>query len=208
MNVWAWRFILTAMACCAVYFVPLVRVTKLSPEGQGGEVADSFDAAQSAEGFWEERLLSAIDSASDANAVLALLTTDPAAAGEEHGRRVGVSRGYFLFIRGEGALGAATAKGTPLTTPAGGAVMLSKGPIFGSAVRDASGLLAASEAPSSREYNALANELNRIVEERVVPGMLEMTAGTRVRFVGCAKVADPARFQPPLEVTPILVEAL
>lgn len=206
MSTLAWHGGLTALACVTLYFVPLVRVVPLADETSAD--ADSFDPSGFALKFWRERLLPAADDTLDADLVLAALDTNAVEVGTTHGRRVGVSRGFFLFLKGNGVVVETTSKGVLVETPSGAELVLKTGPIFGSAVRDASGLLDASVAPSSRDYNALAEALSRLSEELVVPELEAIPVGTRIGFAGCAKVSNPDQHRPPLSLVPIRVEAL
>ncbi|MEQ8848943.1 DUF2291 family protein [Botrimarina sp.] len=206
MRVWIRRIAITAALAAGLWLVPLVRLVPIRAEPT--PPPDDWDTSAFAEALWTERLPKAIKTAADADTVLARLADDPAATAQEHGRRVGVSRGYFLFVRGEGVLGPAEGKGRSLRTPGGRQLVLETGPIFGSAVRDATGLVRSSDAPSSREYNELADTLSRMAEARAAVKLKAMPNGARVRFAACAKVTSPARFEPPLAAVPILVEEL
>ena len=48
-------------------------------------------------------------------------------------------------------------------------IVLQTGLLFGNTVRDATGLLDASNFPNSQQFNEISTELNRIVEARVLP---------------------------------------
>lgn len=203
MGVWGFRLAVVVAACVLAYFVPLVRVTAID-----GEVAEApFDPAAFAADFWDERLIPAAADTHSAAKVVAALEEDVAAADNEYGVRVGVGRSFYLFVQGVGVVEAADGPGVSVALDGGGAVRLHDRKVFGATIRDATGLLQGDEAPSSREYNLVANELDRLAEERAIAGLADLKPGDRLRFAGCAKVASVAGYKPPLEVIPVLVEA-
>lgn len=206
MGVWGFRLTVVVAACVVLYFVPLVRVTSI--DKQAADV--KFDAAQFAAAFWEQRLIPAAADAHSAAQVVTALQQDAAAADKEFGLRVGVGRGFLLFVQGVGVVQEADGPGMSLVLDGGdemSLVRLHDRKVFGATIRDATGLLKGNEAASSREYNLIASELDRLAEERSIAKLADFAPGDRVRFAGCAKVVSPTAYKPPLEIIPVLVEA-
>lgn len=210
MKRWALRTAVVAALSVILWFAPLVRVVPLSAATHEGESPVEFDPAEYAERFWQESLIPAIGNATPANDAIAAMADDAEKAKEEFGRTVGVGRSYFVFLRGEGQVVEVTRRTVALRVgeSATAIVQLSRGAIFGAAIRDATGLLKADDFMNSQDYNAVANHLNRLAEERVVPRLAECEVGDQIGFAGCAKVSNPSRYKPPLELSPILVESL
>ena len=87
-------------------------------------------------------------------------------------------------------------------------ISLQAGFIFGNAMRDGTGLLDVSDFPNSQDFNAVSSELNRRVEERVLPELREKAVvGQTLRFVGCAEIVDEDLDLRPLPVVPFIVAA-
>ncbi len=190
------------------WFVPLVRVTPLAAGGRAPS-PEEFHAAETAERLWTSALVPSMDRAPEAQEALAAIEADPSAAREKLGRTIGVSRGFMLCLKGEGRILSVdrTGIGVALDSDDQADILLQTGPIFGSAVRDATGVIASKDFPSSQDFNALAAELNRIVEERVAaPLAASAKPGMLVRFTGCAEVKDPIRMARPLKVAPVSIE--
>lgn len=203
MGAWGFRLAAIAVACLLLYFVPLIHITAIT----ASDTIASFDAAEIANAFWEERLIPASADAASATQVAAALSEDVAKAGNQHGRRVGVSRGFLLFVQGVGAVQSADDRGVLVQLDGGGEVRLSKKKVFGATIRDATGLLSNDEVPGSREYNEVASEINRLAAERAGAALAKVATGDRLRFAGCAKITSPTAYTPPLEVIPVLLEA-
>lgn len=207
MNVWAYRLTLVVVMGVALYFVPLMHVTAIDVS----MAKDGFDSAKYAESFWKERLIPATTDAHSAAQVIAALQKNVAAADKDYGVRVGVGRNFFLFVQGAGVVREMKEAGVVVALDGGEEsceVRLYDRKAFGATIRDATGLLKGNEAPSSREYNLLAGELNRLAEEQAIAKLKSLSPGNHLRFAGCAKVASPSSYQPPLEVIPVLVEVV
>ena len=73
-------------------------------------------------------------------------------------------------------------------------------------VRDATGVVVPSDFPSTAEFNAVSAELNRRVEEQVLPAFKEeVTVGCLVDFVGCIAV-DVSEPLHPMDLIPIQLQ--
>ncbi len=85
---------------------------------------------------------------------------------------------------------------------------LETGNIFGNAVRDGTGLLNVNDFPNSQDFNALSSEINRRIEQQVLPALRKAAAvGATVRFAGCAEIVDEDTDLHPLRIVPFIVEA-
>jgi predicted lipoprotein len=192
---------------------PPVRFRRLA-EVQAAQAAAGFDAAAFARKFWDERLRPARESAADAAELIAAIRQDPKQARNQFGRSVGMSRSYFYFVRGAGTVVSSDERRIELDVndareTAGekvADVFLQTSLIFGNAVRDATGLLDASDYPNFKDFNAIAQELNRLAEAEIERSQLKnASVGSRVEFVGCAEVRSEPGDLRPLKVIPISV---
>jgi predicted lipoprotein len=193
------------------WFFPLFHVVRLA-EKQSQSKSIEFDARALAKQFWTQRLLPALGQATDVTEVLAVARSEPKQVRSRFGRTVGLSRSYFLFVRGSGTVAAIDKAGVKLAidgSPPSESIVLRTGPIFGSAVRDATGLLEASSFPNSRQFNDLAAELNSIVLQTVTAKLKdEAQPGQRIEFVGCAEVQNEPGDLNPLKIIPLRVKVL
>jgi len=83
-------------------------------------------------------------------------------------------------------------------------VILETGNIFGNAVRDGTRLLNVSDFADSQDFNAISSEINRRIEEQVLPNLrAKAVVGAIVHFAGCAEVADEGTDLHPLLVVPV-----
>ena len=171
----------------------------------------TFNPAGFVEKFWTERLLPASSKAADAAKVLAVIAESPGKVREQFGRTVGISSSYGIYIRGSGRVVSVTddTVGLAVLSKDGVAdVTIPLGFLVSNIVRDGTGLLDSSSYPNAQEFNEIAAELNKIVEEKVMPEVKRVAVvGKQLEFVGCVEVEDEETDLKPLEVVPISVKA-
>jgi predicted lipoprotein len=119
-----------------------------------------------------------------------------------------LSRTRLVVLRGSGKIVTIDKQGLGIAIEPGGGnpdFVLQTGLIFGNTVRDATGLLDAGDFLDSQQFNEISSELNRIAEVRVAAALKDpaVTSGRRVRFVGCAEIADETRVGIPLKIIPL-----
>jgi predicted lipoprotein len=202
-----WITLVLALAALA-RFAPLFHIRPLQ-SARHQNAGAVFNAAAFVEKFWNERLLKSSDKAVDAAALLAEIKQDPKAARARHGRSVGLSRTFYFFVASQGRVLRAE-KNAILLTVAGGStpdVALQTGPVFGNCVRDGTGLLDVNDYPNSQDFNDISAEVNRRIEERVLPGLrLRVATGAKLRFAGCAEITEEDAPDAVLRVVPFQAE--
>jgi predicted lipoprotein len=205
---------IVAVAALALLWVfPLFRIVPLkgAPGNPSAKVAGGgFDPAALAAKLWSGELQAAAQRAADTAVVANAIRADPAAARQKHARSVGMGTSYY-FIRGSGKVIARDRSALRLALDGAepAIVTLRLGPIFGNAVRDGSGLVDVNQVPGLHEFNALAAELNQLVESQVLPVLREKAdVGSVVTFAGCAEAPETAApaGEPLLIVVPVMAE--
>ena len=202
---WLIAIVVVASLC---WLFPLFLVMPLE-QAATEKAAATFDPKRFAQVFWEARLPYAFSNAVPAELLLSAIQTNAAEAKQKFSRSVGVSESYTYFLSGKGRVLSVTEDEVLLavTSSATNAeVSLQLGLLFSSVVRDAPGLLNVNDYPSSQDFNAISEALNRIVEERVQPKLREQAKiGATIAFVGCAEVNDQSTDLRPLKVVPLQV---
>lgn len=204
------RIVIVLVVLAAFFWlVPPVRIVRLH-NVKGPAPTGSFDAARFVQQFWTNQLLPAVSRATPADELVALLRTDAAAARQKFGRRIGLSQTCNFFMAGTGTVVGVTDTEILVTmTPEATApeVALQTGLIFGNAVRDGTGLIDVNDYPNSQDFNAISAELNRLIEQQVVPYLRQIAKpGARIRFAGCAELSGDTTAPMPVRVVPVLAE--
>ncbi|MBC7783456.1 MAG: DUF2291 family protein [Burkholderiales bacterium] len=207
----SWYLRAGSLAAVAVLFwlVPPFRVVNLQAAHRQTFDA-TFNPSAFVEKLWTELLPKSVDRATDAASLLAAIQQSPTAAKTKHARSAGLGDTYYYFVKGDGRVVAMTKDGISLSFDPDGAtaqVILETGNIFGNSIRDGTGVLDVSDFPNSQDFNAISSEINRRIEERVLPGLRgKAVVGAVVRFAGCAQITDEKTDLNPLRVIPLTAE--
>jgi predicted lipoprotein len=202
-------FIAFAVLVGLCWLFPPIRIRSLK-EVREVAISAQFDAVEFVEKFWGSQLLPATKEAAGATEVLETIANDPLSVREQFGRTLGVSSSYFLFVNGVGKVVSVEEDGIGLSLrPDSDEVQIAipLGFVFGNAVRDSTGLLDPGDYPNAQEFNDISAALNSRVESNVLTRLREIAVpGSRIRFAGCAEVADEEQDLKPLALVPIFVE--
>lgn len=202
---WAVLLVSVAAICYALPPVKFVRKISVGPASMR-----PTDIAASARRAWDERLQNSASHAANASELLTAIRTDRVAASRKYGRRVGVGGSYFYFVTGVGRVIRKTPSRIDLVIdPAAkeAEVCIETGNIFGNAIRDGTDVFKIGDFENSRDFNQLSQELNKLVETRILPVLREKAAvGSELRFTGVAEVTDEDQDLHPLHIVPLAAE--
>jgi predicted lipoprotein len=198
--------ILLAVAATLLVLFPPFHVVPLD-EARVRSTQQEFDGDAFVDKIWGKLSAPDTDSVVDAAGLLGALAEDPAAAARRYGHRLGLSGRASYFVSGSGTITAVDGRNVEIVLSGGGSVVIGTGPVFGNAVRDGSGLFDVNEFANSQDFNAVSAEINRRVEELVLPTLREEAAvGRALRFVGGVEVADSEPAGGPLKLIPVSIE--
>jgi len=204
----AWIIVLLVAATVWCWLLPPFHVISLR-QHRLTEQQTVFDGAAFARNFWDQKLIPSSAAAMDATALAAALAKDYPAAQKQFGHSPGFSSTTSFFIKGSGRI-TAVEKDTVHIALEGVTnapdILLPTGLIFGNVVRDASGLLNASDFPNSQDFNAIAAGLNHIVETDVLPALRAQAAvGKTIRFAGGVERDEDTKTDP-WTVVPVKID--
>ena len=191
-----------------IWLVRLFHVVPLGAAKQQAATAE-FDAASYVDVFWSGPLGEAAANAVEATELLEALTRDFDAAAERFGHRLGLGSTSYFLVRGRGRIIAIEdmAVRVELEPQASAEIVIGTGPVFGSAIRDGAGLLDVSDFANIQDFNAISAELNRRVEEHVLPTLREQGAvGSEVAFVGGIELNESGRVPSTINLVPVVIE--
>lgn len=200
--------IAVVIGICCVF--PLFHVVPLKA-AKAEKAAAEFNPAQFAETFWTNQLVPSLSKTMKADALLAAIQSDPAAAKKKFSRHIGLSETYFYFLSGTGRVVSVSDDEISLAITPGSTnaeISIQCGLIFGDAIRDGTGLLNESAYANSQDFNGISAALDHIVETQVLPGLRQQAkVGATISFAGCAEVDDETMDLKPLKVIPIQTKA-
>jgi predicted lipoprotein len=187
---------------------PLFHIVPLDTARASKMAESRVDPAVLAEHFWREQLPAELTKAHDLRAVLDAIATNVQSARHKYGRTVGISNSFLVLVQGTARVVGVDSKNVALSVRGDGSnpdVLLRAGLISGNSVRDVTGLLNMNDFANSQDFNEIALQLNRIVEERVLPEVRERAVvGQDLQFIGCAEITGDTT-QKSLKVIPLRV---
>ncbi|MBN2455966.1 MAG: DUF2291 family protein [Sedimentisphaerales bacterium] len=159
---------------------------------------EAFNAAEYARDFWDNQLISILDSAVDVKELIELFNTDMNEAIKRYGKAPGVSRVYAYLIKGNGKILSIAedflevSVREPQANP--DVKILTGFYIPGNAVRDASGLVDVSKFSDTMKFNEISGEINKIFVKEVIRPFLNKKpqVGSTIRFFGATQVSQEA----------------
>jgi hypothetical protein len=158
-----------------------------------------------ADGFWRGTLTAGAVTPLDIRSLIELLQKDPAAA-QQVGHTADYGGSPYYFLQGNGRVTSIDSTGLWLDVAAQGGmkVLLLVGPIFGNALRDATGKLPMKDLGFT-QFNAVSEELDRLAESQGQAGLQGgVKVGAILHFVAAGEV-DDSRGYPVLELAPVRI---
>ncbi len=196
---------LIGLSIALCWFFPLFQVRPLGgkeSKDTGNPIVTPSSADRSTSPILSDYVRSAVELVELCNA----FDADASKAKERYGRRSGLGGGFHFCVRGEGMVESIDDEQAVLSVDGSPRrVRLELGPIIGNTVREAVSVKA-SEFKNSQEFNSFASQLNLQVEQQVIsPNRDQLQRGTRVQFVGCAKINSKSELDP-LRLVPIEIK--
>ncbi len=201
-----WLALLVAASLAFVVFPPF-HVRPLRRGVAPAAVAGAIDVPRAAERFWSEKLVAPAVEPVDVHTLMQAIEQDSGMATEKYGHRSGIGGSAFFFVSGKAGVKAVDRIGVWLNVDVGEPLqaVLITGPIFGSALRDATGLLEIGDF-NSFDFNALGAELNRLAEARAQPALRrDVRTGSQILFLAAGEIDDASGTRPVLKLVPIRV---
>ncbi len=207
------RWIVGIAAFCAAvgvcYHYPPFRILPLD-EARQKRQSGAFDARAFAERLWDESMANSLERAVAAPVLFRAISNDRKAAKNQYARTVGIGSVYYYYVAGTGRVASVDDDSVALSLGDREEIdiIIETSMIFGNAVRNGTGLVNVNDFSNSRDFNNISLELNRIVEERVLPPFRkEVKVGATVRFAGCAEIVNEDKDLHPMRIVPVALEA-
>jgi len=185
----------------SVYFESLTRHN----EKKNSQI---FDARVYARNFWNTILPEILDNAVEITALLSLLQSDLNQAIDHYGGTVGVSRTHAFLVKGMGRITNIKQDGIVLELNETGkdTIIIQTDYIFGNAIRDASRVIQVSDFTSTMEFNAISNEINKIVLSEVIPSFIDsVKIEDTLKFIGAIEINENNINFASLQIVPLSV---
>lgn len=188
--------ILLVAAYNMVYFKKLDEVK--------ASASKTFDAEGYAKTFVNSKLPDALKKATDINALLVLLKSDPDKAFEEYGHALAIGSTRYFLVKGKGRITAIDYDIVKMKTGAdSSAINIATEFVFGNALRDASNLVNINAFNNTLDLSNVSAEINKIIRTRVLPPFkVKAKVNSTVEFTGAIELSKAHLNLDDVEVIP------
>lgn len=191
--------VLLLVAYNSVYFKKL--------DAYKASASKTFDAVKYARNYFDNKLLPALDSAVEINALLADLQKDKEGTFNTYSHALGIGNIRFFLVKGEGEITAVSQNDVTLVTKTDTTkrnVQIATEFVFGNAIRDASGQIDINEFENTMDFNNVSAEVNKIVRTEVLPPFKSHAkVGDVVQFFGAIELNREHLNVENIEVAPV-----
>lgn len=150
-----------------------------------------FNAMEFAQQFWDNELKDCINNATDVNAAILQLEVNPEVAFEKYGHKLGISKTYYLILKGTGIIESVEEEYLLVRIDEKMQVEVATDFIFGNAIRDGSGKVDINQFVNMTDFNNVSVALNKLAKEKVVARLKKSAkAGMQIEFTGATEMNE------------------
>ncbi len=150
---------------------------------------ENFNTTEYVARFWNDSLSSCIAKATKIEDLYQLLNENPQLAYEKQGKKLGISKTYYFFIKASGSILKIEDEFIILSINDKTEVKIATHFIYGNAVREASGKVNISEFLNMTDFNSVSVAINKLVKENVVKPLRKSAAvGQKIQIVGAMEI--------------------
>lgn len=168
----------------AVYFKKLNAITK--------EGVQNFDAKTYTAALWKNKMPAVIDAATEFDQLLLAIEKDPQLAFEKNTHALAIGNYRYAMVKMSGIVVAIHEDDFIIETFIGGnkkQLLVTTEFIYGSAVRDASGLIDIKDFTSASDLNAIAESFNETIKKTVIqPFKKRLSNGLKIELVAAVEL--------------------
>jgi predicted lipoprotein len=168
----------------AVYFKKLNAITK--------EGVQNFDAKTYTAALWKNKMPAVIDAATEFDQLLLAIEKDPQLAFEKNTHALAIGNYRYAMVKMSGIVVAVHEDDFVIETDIAGSkkqLLVTTEFIYGSAVRDASGLIDIKDFTSASDLNAIAESFNETIKKTVIqPFKKRLSNGLKIQLVAAVEL--------------------
>ena len=153
------------------------------------EGIEDFNPKEKAEYFWNSKLDEALKSAIDIKLFDSKLADDPKSLIRQHGKAVGITSTCCFLVKGFAKQVQPGSEEIPVEILDGNTnYNLQIKYIFGNTARDATGYFNIDDFENTMDFNAVANELNRLILDGEIAKLDSLSPDETIKFIGAVGI--------------------
>ena len=188
----------------AVYFKKLNAISK--------EGVQKFDAKTYTTALWKNKMPAVIEAAIDFDQLLLAIEKDPQQAFEKHTNALAIGNYRYAMVKISGIVVVVNEDDFVIETALGGnkkQLRVTTEFIYGSAIRDASGLIDIKDFTSASDLNAIAESFNETIKKTVVqPFKKSLVTGLKIELVAAVELNKENMVLDQLVLLPVQIKPL
>lgn len=188
----------------AVYFKKLNAITK--------EGVQKFNAKTYTAALWKNKMPAVIESAMDFDQLLLAIEKDPQQAFEKHTHALAIGNYRYAMVKISGTVITVNEDDFVIETVLVGnkkQIRVTTEFIYGSAIRDASGLIDIKDFTSASDLNAIAESFNETIKKTVVqPFKKSLVTGLKIELVAAVELNKENMVLDQLVLLPVQIKPL
>jgi predicted lipoprotein len=188
----------------AVYFKKLNAITK--------DGVQQFDAKTYTAALWKNKMPAVIASAMDFDQLLLAIEKDPQQAFEKNTHALAIGNYRYAMVKMSGIVIAINEDDFVIETVLGGnkkQLRVTTEFIYGSAVRDASGLIDIKDFTNASDLNAIAESFNETIKKTVVqPFKKSLVTGLKIELIAAVELNKENMVLDQLVLLPVQIKPL
>lgn len=188
----------------AVYFEKLNAITK--------DGVQQFDAKTYTAALWKNKMPAVIASAMDFDQLLLAIEKDPQQAFEKNTHALAIGNYRYAMVKMSGIVITVNEDDFVIETVLGGnkkQLRVTTEFIYGSAVRDASGLIDIKDFTNASDLNAIAESFNETIKKTVVqPLKKSLVTGLKIELVAAVELNKENMVLDQLVLLPVQIKPL
>ncbi|MCH5597801.1 DUF2291 domain-containing protein [Niabella ginsengisoli] len=172
---------------------------------------EKFDAAAYVRSIWNDQLQKKLDSAIDISILRQSLQSGSDKAFDENTHALAIGNYRYALVKGIAVVDKVNQDDVTIlieSQPNFKATLATEF-VYGNALRDASGLIDLKAFPNTNDLNAVSEELNRMVRNKVVPSIKPLLkVGSKIEFTGAIELnKEHVRFDN-IEIIPVRIKTV
>ena len=151
----------------------------------------AFDAILYANDVWDNKLPEVAGQALEMTYLFDLLKSAPESVFAEYGKKLGISKTWYFFAKGEGEIDSTGDETIWVKISDDRQIQLATAFIFGNAVREGSGVVNIDDFINMTDFNNVSVALNKKVKDEIIPVLIKNSGtGRRLKFSGVFEINE------------------
>lgn len=156
---------------------------------KAAQTPNKFEINAYVNAFWTDSLPLTIAQAPNISEFLTAVQENQTSALEKYGRKLGISKTYYCFVKGVGVVESIENEYVNVAVHPNHKIKIAIDFIYGNAVRDGSGKVNINTFLNMTDFNNVSVAINKLIKQKVVmPFKNDVKVGQEIKFAGAMEL--------------------